>query len=82
MDKCLICQKVKVEQQCPIGELRPLDIRTWKWDSTSMDFVMGLSPFNQQKETHMGHSRTNYYVSPFPNNAIYLECENSGPIAR
>ena len=42
-DKCLICQQVKAEHQCPVGVLRPLDIPTWKWDSNSMDFVMGLS---------------------------------------
>ena len=28
VDKCLICQKVKVEHQRPVGELRPLDMPT------------------------------------------------------
>ena len=40
--KCLTYQKVKAEHQCPVGELRPLEIPTWKWDSISMDFIMGL----------------------------------------
>jgi len=40
--KCMTYQKVKVEHQRPMGELRPLEIPTWKWDSISMDFVMGL----------------------------------------
>ena len=42
VDKCLTCQKVKVEHQRSVGELRRLEIPTWKWDLISMDFVMGL----------------------------------------
>jgi len=42
VNKCLTCQKVKAEHQCPVDELRPLEIPTWKWDSISMDFGMGL----------------------------------------
>ena len=49
VDKCLICQKVKAEHQRPVGELRPLEIPTWKWDSISMDFVMGL-PLSASKK--------------------------------
>ena len=39
---CLICQKAKVEHQKPGGQLQPLRIPQWKWDSISMDFVSGL----------------------------------------
>ena len=42
VDKCLSCQKVKAEHRCPVGELRPLEIPSWKWDSISMDFLTGL----------------------------------------
>jgi len=49
VDKGLTCQKVKAEHQRPIGELRPLEIQTWKWDSISMDFVMSL-PFSASKK--------------------------------
>jgi len=42
VSKCLTCQKVKLENQRPVGELRPLEIPTWKCDSISMDFVMRL----------------------------------------
>ena len=42
-DKCLTCQKVKVKYRRSVGELRLLEIPTWKWDSISMDFVMSLS---------------------------------------
>jgi len=49
VDKCLTCQKVKAEHQHPIGELQPLEIPTWKWDSISTDFVMGL-PLSASKK--------------------------------
>ncbi|XP_074288558.1 uncharacterized protein LOC141613713 [Silene latifolia] len=42
VSRCLVCQKVKFEHQRPDGLLQPLEIPTWKWDSISMDFVMGL----------------------------------------
>ena len=46
--KCLTCQRVKIEHQRPAGLLQPLDVPEWKWDSVSMDFVMGL-PLTQRK---------------------------------
>ena len=49
VDKCLTYQKVKAEHQRPVGELRPLEISTWKWDSISMDFVMVL-PLSASKK--------------------------------
>ena len=30
IDKCLTCQRVKVEHQQLVGELRPLEIPMWK----------------------------------------------------
>lgn len=39
---CLVCQKAKIEHQKPSGKLQPLEIPEWKWDSISMDFVVGL----------------------------------------
>ena len=50
VDKLLICQKVKVEHQRPVGELIPLEIPIWKWDSISMDFMMGLSLSTSKKK--------------------------------
>ena len=41
-DKCLTYQRVKDEHQWLVGELRPLEIPRWKWDSILMDFVMRL----------------------------------------
>ena len=49
MDNCLTCQKVMVEHQCSVGELRPLEIPIRTWDSISMDFVMGLPMFASNK---------------------------------
>ena len=45
---CLTCQKAKVEHQRPAGMLQSLDVPVWKWDSISMDFVVGL-PKTQKK---------------------------------
>ena len=39
---CLVCQKAKIEHQRHSGKLQPLEIPKWKWDSISMDFVVGL----------------------------------------
>ena len=38
---CLVCQKAKIEHQKPSGMLQPLDVPEWKWDSVSMNFVVG-----------------------------------------
>jgi len=53
VNKCLTCEKVKADHQCPVGELRPLEIPTWKWDSISIDFVMGY-PFLPRKRMISG----------------------------
>ena len=42
VNKCLICQKVKIEHQKPARTLQPLEISEWKWEGISMDFVMCL----------------------------------------
>ena len=42
INKCLVCQKVKIDHQKPSGALQPLEILEWKQESISMDFVIGL----------------------------------------
>ena len=42
VSKCLVCEKVKIEHQKPFGMLQLLGIPEWKWESISMDFMMGL----------------------------------------
>ena len=40
--RCLECQRVKVEYGHPGGLLQPHEILEWKWDTISMDFIVGL----------------------------------------
>ena len=42
VSKCLTCQQVRVEHQCPGGELQPLEPPEWKWECVTMDFVSAL----------------------------------------
>jgi len=46
--KCLTYQRVKIEHQRPAGLLQPLEVPELKWDSVSIDFVVGL-PLTQRK---------------------------------
>nr|KYP47446.1 Retrotransposable element Tf2 [Cajanus cajan] len=39
---CLTCQKVKVEHQKPSGLMQQMEILEWKWDSITMDLIVGL----------------------------------------
>jgi hypothetical protein len=39
---CMECQKVKVEQNHPMGLLQPLPIPEWRWEVVTMDFIIGL----------------------------------------
>ena len=39
---CLTCQKSKIEHQKPMGLIQPLSIPEWKWNSVSMDFLLGF----------------------------------------
>ena len=40
--RCNICNRIKAEHQRLIGLLKPLDVPMWKWESISMDFIVGL----------------------------------------
>ena len=64
--KCLTCQKVKVEHQKPAGFLQPLEIPKWKWDSISMDFVVGLP------KTSVGHDSIWVIVDRLTKSAHFL----------
>ena len=39
---CLECQRVKAKHVHPGGLLQPHEILEWKWDTISMDFIVGL----------------------------------------
>jgi len=51
VNKCSIYQNIKVEHQRLVGELRPLEILTWKWDLISMNFIIGLLLFTPIKKS-------------------------------
>ena len=36
------CQQVKVEYQKPGGMTQEIEIPTWKWEATNMDFITVL----------------------------------------
>ncbi len=40
--RCLECQRVKAEHRHPGRLLQPHEIAVWKWDTISMDFIVGL----------------------------------------
>ena len=40
--RCDSCQRVKADRRRPAGLLKPLDIPGRRWESISMDFIMGL----------------------------------------
>lgn len=42
VSRCLTCQQVKVEHRKPVGLLQQIEIRKWKWEIITMDFVVGL----------------------------------------
>jgi hypothetical protein len=42
MDKCIECQRVKVEHRHLTSFLQPNDIPQSKWEVISMDFIVGV----------------------------------------
>ena len=51
--KCLEFQHVKEENQHPVGILQPLPITEWKWETISMDFIIGLPKSTKQNDAIM-----------------------------
>jgi hypothetical protein len=51
--KCLECQQVKAEHRHPPGLLQPLPILEWKWETISMDFIIGLPKSARQNDAIM-----------------------------
>jgi hypothetical protein len=40
--ECDMCQRVKADRMRPARLLQPLNFPSWKWEDTSMDFIVGL----------------------------------------
>jgi len=53
VNKCLTCSKVKAEHKCFMGELRPLEISTWKWTQFQWTFLW-VYPFMLQRRLAYG----------------------------
>ena len=49
--KCQECKLVKAELQHPSGLLQPLPISKWKWEVSSVDFIMSLPRRKKQNES-------------------------------
>ena len=71
---CLTYQKSKVEHQKPAGLLQPLEVPEWKWDSISMDFVMGLP------NTSRGHDIIWVIVDRLTKLAYFIPINISFPV--
>src|SRR5258708_29903454 len=44
MQSCNLCQWNKATRHAPYGNLNPLEMRSWNWESISMDFITDLLP--------------------------------------
>ena len=53
IDKCLECQRVKVEHRNPAGLLQPLPILEWKWEVVTMYFITRLPKTSKQHDAIM-----------------------------
>jgi hypothetical protein len=40
--RCDICNRIKAKHQRLAGFLNPLDVLMWKWESLSLEFIVGL----------------------------------------
>jgi len=51
--QCLEHQQIKAEHQHLTGLLQPLPIPEWKWETISMDFIMGLPKTKSNNDSIM-----------------------------
>ena len=68
--RCDICNRIKTEHQRPVGLLKPLDILMWKWESISMDFIVGLP------RTPKGHDSIQVIVDRLTKVAHFIAVRN------
>jgi hypothetical protein len=51
--RCQGCQQVKAEHQHPAGLLQPLPVPEWKWETISLDFIIGFPKNQKQNDSIM-----------------------------
>ena len=51
--RCQDCQQVKAEHQHPTSLLQPLPVPEWKWETISLDFIIGLPKTQKQNDSIM-----------------------------
>lgn len=66
VERCLVCQQVKAEHQRSGGLLQSLPVPEWKWEHTTLDFVLGLS------RTQKGNNMTWVIVDRLTKSAYFL----------
>ncbi|KAL0367281.1 UNVERIFIED_CONTAM: hypothetical protein Sradi_3618200 [Sesamum radiatum] len=76
VQKCMICQQVKVEHQRPAGLLQPLPIPEWKWESITMDFVTGFPT------TTKGHNAIWVVIDRLTKSAHFIAIKKSWPVTK
>lgn len=53
LSKCLECELVKENHEHPIGILQSLPIPEWKWETITLDFIIGLPCTKKNHESIM-----------------------------
>ncbi|KAJ0935015.1 putative nucleotidyltransferase, Ribonuclease H [Helianthus annuus] len=79
VSKCLTCSKVKAEHQKPSGLLQQPEIRKWKWEHLTMDFITKLP------RTSRGHNIIWVVVDRLTKSAHFLalkETDNTEKISQ
>ena len=51
--RCQYCQQVKAEHQHLAGLLKSLPVPEWKWETISLDFIIGLPKTQKQNDSIM-----------------------------
>jgi hypothetical protein len=51
--RCQDCQQVMAEHQHPTNLLQPLPVLEWKWETISLDFIIGLAKTQKQNDSIM-----------------------------
>ena len=76
INRCLVYQKIRIEHQKPSGTLQHLEIPEWKWESISMDFMMGLP------RTSIGYDAIRVIMDRLTKSAPFLPVQVNYPLEK